>query len=135
VDNPPEDAYGRVTDPERYRVLHKVGKDLITELLVRFDCAVAEVEPGDVGLNRNIEYEQVLRIEAQPKDSAPLTIGFSRFPGLIVASPWEGPRAFPACGCDACNEEPDRLIRDLRGYVVKVTDGAHGLPWQVRDIQ
>lgn len=45
---PPEQAYSRVTDPQRYRGLHRAARSLLTALEDRYDVARKEGFAPDV---------------------------------------------------------------------------------------
>lgn len=53
--------------------------------------------------------------------SGTLRITFTGFPGLLVKLGQESEFALPACGCDACDEDPDELILELREHVDSLT--------------
>ncbi len=51
---------------------------------------------------------------------APLTVGFTDFPGLIVRFGRWCIQAYPHCGCDACDEDPTALVREFNQRVDSV---------------
>ena len=111
-DGPPPEAYSRVTNSERFRPLHDFALTLLAQLHASFD--VDRIE--GYGLDSELEVGDLARpsVRLVPRDSkaAPLAVAFTTFPGLKVrAGHWCTP-AFPACGCDACDETAnDETVR------------------------
>lgn len=100
-EGPPEEAYSRVTDPERYLGLHAVADGLIDDLLARFEVAAG---PSDeVGLWRG---DVVRATGLRPAGGgAPITVILTGF-AVAVRAGHCFRRPFPTCGCDACDETP-----------------------------
>jgi hypothetical protein len=122
VTEPPDDAYGRVTNPERYRPLHAVADAVVAELVANF-AVTADETPGarpESFARANVERSVLLTPEG---GGAPIAVGWTTFPGVIVACGWWYHEPFPGCGCDACDEDPSELERLLRGCVDDVTSG------------
>lgn len=110
------DTYGRVTDPDRYRVLHRAAGELLDRLAREF--VVERVDDGDP------DGDTVVRLSPSVGDGAPLTVEFTAFPGLVVRFGRRHVDAYPRCGCDACDEQPDDLVAELREQVeILVTGG------------
>jgi hypothetical protein len=121
---PPSDAYGRVTDPERYRVLHGAARDLLDELPHDYSLDVLTGPSLDEDLARGVQIEETIRLQPESSGGAPLTIVLTTFPGLIVRYGEWHVEAYPACGCDACDEDPAELIGRFRERVATVvTEG------------
>lgn len=114
---PPPDAYGRVTNAERYRILHEAARELLDQLAR--DYAVERVTGTalDEELASQADTEAMTRLEPAGGGGAPLTVAFTRFPGLLVRFGWWHIEAYPACGCDACDEQPHALAEQLRHRV------------------
>ncbi|MFV9460193.1 DUF6226 family protein [Rhodococcus sp. NM-2] len=69
-----------------------------------------------------VTFELVTITPAQ-RDQAPLTITFTSFPGLYLrAGAWQD-FALPACGCDACEEDAEYVLRELAEYAEALTAG------------
>lgn len=133
---PPPEAYGRVTDPQRYRVLHVEARNLVERLAQRYTIERREGLDLDDELTRGTVAESVVRLVPSPAGAAPLTIAFTRFPGLVVRFGRWHIEAYPACGCDACAEDPTDLVGLLLARVETVVAGgfsegvtAGGRPW------
>jgi hypothetical protein len=140
---PPLQAYSHVTNPERFRPLHKLTVDLLDRLELAFDVERTE----GYGLDPELEARcQAARpsVSLAPRDvrAAPVTLIFTAFPGVYVRFGRWCIMAFPACGCDACDEtfesEAERLtsmIESLiRGHfreaIVMPTVGAAWIEWE-----
>jgi hypothetical protein len=111
---PPPEAYGRVTDPERYRGLHGVADNLLTSLQSQYEVDRAEGLDVDTRLARGVPVERCVRLVPSAGDGAPLTIAFSAFPGLVVRYGLYLTGGLPQCGCDACDEDPEAMAEELR---------------------
>src|SRR5690349_6082374 len=123
---PPDDAYGRVTNPQRYRMVQDAARDLIDELSRLFDVHVSAGDDVDPELRRRfatVIVEEMVRFTPNGPDAAPLTFAFTSFPAVVVhAGEWRL-GAYPHCGCDACDEVPADVADELRKDVNALTAG------------
>jgi hypothetical protein len=120
---PPDDAYGRVTDADRYRALHGSTDALVDALSRRFVVEVLGTPELDPSWWRDYGLIRATRLEPAG-GGAPITIGWTDFPGLAVwFGNWTEVR-YPQCGCDACDEDVDDLRDLLARHVESVTSGA-----------
>ncbi|MCA1783798.1 MAG: DUF6226 family protein [Intrasporangiaceae bacterium] len=121
---PRDDAYGRVTDSDRYQVLVKTAQDVIETLAAAYQIDVqrggAELDPE---LCEGLPVDRVVRLEPARDDAAPLTIVLSSFPGVAIRAGRWHTAFFPSCGCDACDEQPDDLVADLARQLHAVAAG------------
>ena len=122
-EDPPPEAYGRVTDPERYAPVaaevDRIVRDLEQAYDVRVDPAASWPLPLD---ERGVRVERVVRLD--PVEGAPLVLAVTGFPGVLGWSgAWSGDGLFPACGCDACDETVEDLLEGLHGFVASVVGG------------
>lgn len=120
----PADAYERVTNPQRYRILYAVAEELLDQLVAQYD--VERVEGGaalDEELARGVDVRRVVRLAPKAERGASLTVAVTGFPGLSVRFGRWHIEAFPACGCDACDEDPSEVANELREKVEAVADG------------
>lgn len=122
---PPDDAYERVTNPQRYGVVVEAARALIDRLVRDFD---AEVVPGSVDADfpqdqRGSDDEVVRVIPRGP--GGPLTFRITEFPGVIVRFGRLHEEPFPGCGCDACDEHPEDLVNTLEELVGTYVAGGY----------
>lgn len=122
--DPPEEAYGRVTDPGRFAGLHVVARDLLDELETRFGVGRETSSEPD---RHGPEPAPVVRLVPADPAASPLSIVFDAFPGLTVrmgrGDDW---LHLPYCGCDACDETVDWCTEQLRDRVEALTAGTFG---------
>jgi hypothetical protein len=126
---PPEDAYGRVTDPERYAVLHDVVRGLVDDLTARYVVERFDGwhDPDLVG--RVPHVVSTLRL-LPAGGGAPITIALTAFPGVLARFGRWHVEPFPSCGCDACDEKPDDVAVELSRYVDAVVEGRFLEEWR-----
>jgi hypothetical protein len=121
VFDPPDDAaYGRVTRPERYAPLQSFARQLVDDLVEHYDAEIRP-EPG-----RDPESAGVVgsvRVCPGHGDGGCLTLGETPFPGVVLGlGRWHWFH-YPRCGCDACDEQVDRLTLDLALLVDAYVNG------------
>ena len=112
-DEPPLEAYSRVTNPVRFLALHWVATDQLERLEAEYDV----VRSAAFDLPPEMEpFEQVrapLRLTPVESTAAPISVAFTPFPSLLVRCGRWLVESFPSCGCDACAEtaesESERL--------------------------
>jgi hypothetical protein len=117
-EQPPDDAYERVTNPERFAPLHEAADALVARLESQY-----QVERSDGGPPA---YAGVIRqVELVPTAGAPLIVRWDDFPAVSVRYGSRHEESYPQCGCDACeeHEQPDQLIEDLERRVQAVVAG------------
>ena len=122
--DPPDEAYSRVTNPERFRPLHEAALGLVERLKADFDV---KVEEGyDLPFPRIHKSELDLpsvRLTPYDPDCAPISIAFTDFPGIIIRLGKWKEEPFPDCGCDACDEDADEEIEAMTEIFESVTGG------------
>ena len=124
AESPVDAAYGRVTNPERFRPLHTAILEIIGCLENGFDVECAEGYGLDEELERSLELARP-NVRLAPRDSkaAPIVVVFSSFPSLRVRFGRWCIEPFPNCGCDACDESAEGEIDRLNDMVDDVTAG------------
>ena len=123
-DGPPEEAYSRVTDAERFAPLHDAANEMIARLEADYDVERAEGWGLDDELAKGLTCARpTVKLSPADPDAAPITVVFSDFPGLHVRFGRWRTDLFPVCGCDACDESPDDLVQQLTMMVESVTSG------------
>jgi hypothetical protein len=137
---PPESAYSRVTDPERYRVVTDRVDSWLEVLAERGIATVEQVDAGPPGPGRG---GSVRTVRGTVPGTVPFTVRVTR-----LEPDAEGPAAdvvvtflageqllveiVPDCGCDACDSGSrdlltvvdDRILQFLQGGPVHATS-----PW------
>jgi len=105
ADEPPDHAYERVTNPERYQVLHETASQQIDQLLARH--ALERVDGIDLDRRASRAWPESPATMLVPLGGgAPITFTFTPFPGVMMMFGHDGHGSFPACGCDACDDDP-----------------------------
>lgn len=122
-EGPPDEAYSRVTEPERFAPLHPAALEALDRLTAEYD--VGRVE--GYGLDAELESRELARpsIRVVPNDpgAAPILVAFTIFPGLGVRlGRWHTDR-YPGCGCDACDETAGIEIARFQRMIDDVTAG------------
>ena len=121
---PSEEEYGRVTNPERFRVLHTAMLDLLARMEADFDVHREDRYGIDGKLERHLELERPsVRMTPSDPEAAQLAVAFTSFPGLLIRFGLWWEEILPVCGCDACDENGERLVEELRELVENVTAG------------
>jgi hypothetical protein len=119
--DPPDDPQERITNPQRFQLLHEAAWAQIECLVADY---VVERRDGEEDLDH-------LAAGAWPRSpattlvpvggGAPLTLTLTSFPGVDLHFGYHGHRSYPACGCDACDEDPleeaGRLAADMADVV------------------
>ncbi|GAA4046531.1 DUF6226 family protein [Agromyces indicus] len=121
---PPEGAYSRTSNLDRFAGLHAVAHALIEWLASTFDV---EVETGsqvaaDLLLQPDDPIHSV-RLTPRSTASAPLTFVLTSFPGVYLHAGVLHDFHFPVCGCDACDDDVRSLADDLEWTVRMVVTG------------
>lgn len=123
-----EDAYSRVTDEERYRI---VPERVRTWLAVLADQGLAEVTEAEASVWRPVRerYPIPSRSEvARPMAAGalPIVVGYGDdFPHALlgVGLPAEQVELVPDCGCDACDWGSDDLLVQVDEFFLHVLSG------------
>ena len=123
IEGPPEEAYSRVTNPERFQPLHDAAAELLDRLEREFAVERLEGRDADYELGRESRARPAIRLTPHDPQAAAIVVAFSEFPGLHVRfGSWRTER-FPNCGCDACDETPDGSIEKMTRMVEAVVSG------------
>jgi Family of unknown function (DUF6226) len=120
---PPPDAYSRVTNPERFAPLHPFAAELLKQTEARFKAERWERVGLDPELEGSDPAHSTVRLVPADARAAPITVAFSRFPGVRVRAGRWYRTSFPVCGCDACDETLDENLQHLESLVHRVTAG------------
>lgn len=116
-----EDAYGRVTNPGRYQVVVDASRRLVDDLVAAYQVRPT---PGDPTVDfPDFQGATADVVRLRPREGALLAFMFTKFPGVVVSAGEWFVEAFPACGCDACDESPTDLLERLDELVSAVVGG------------
>ena len=122
-EGPPEDAYSRVTEPERFRPLHDWALEAVAQLEVHYEVTRDEGEGMDSELERPPLSRPTLKLTPLRDSCAPITIAFNDLPGLAVRLGRWATEWFPTCGCDACDEMPEEEFERFTELLSDVVAG------------
>ena len=122
-EGPPEEAYSRVTEQERFSPLHEWTLDFVSHLETHYEIAREESRGLDPELETVPLARETVRITPRNDTAAPITIAFTDFPGLAVRFGRWATEFFPSCGCDACDEMPDEEFERFRESATDVVAG------------
>lgn len=123
-DSPPADSYSVTSNPERFEPLHTVADALIAWLAESFDAEILDgLEAAGDLLHAHPHAVRAVRVTPRAVTAAPLTFVFTSFPGVLLhaGALWDSP--FPVCGCDACDDDVERVVDDLEWTVQTVASG------------
>jgi uncharacterized protein DUF6226 len=121
-EEPPPEAYSRVTNAERFRDLHRIALDRLAELESTFDVERRDIEAPDPEIRVQLARPSILLAPRDP-GAAPLVVSFTTFPGLYVRAGRWILSAFPSCGCDACDEALEDQSRRFLELIDNVVAG------------
>lgn len=122
-DGPPTETYSVDTHPERFAPVHVVADALIEHLADTYDIQVTH---NPAHANDFVHQRDFLRVTClTPSDpsAAPLTFGFTAYPGVIVHAGLLHDFLYPICGCDACDDTAVGQAELLEQQVLAVAAG------------
>ena len=125
---PPDEAYSRVTQPERFAPLHALALKRVAELATGFEVVVREGFGIDPALERVGAARPTISLTPVNPAEAPLTLAFTAFPGLGARFGQWLTAAFPGCGCDACDESFEDEAERFTWHVDQLING-HFREW------
>ena len=122
IEGPPDEAYSRVTNPERFQPLHAAATELLDRL--EREYAVERLEGHDADeLGRESLARPSTRLVPHDPQAAPIVVAFTEFPGLHFRFGSWRTEPFPDCGCDACDETPEEAIEEMNRMAEAVVSG------------
>ena len=122
-EGPPDDAYSRVTEPERFAPLHGWALEAVAWLQTKYEVTLDEDGVTDTDLERSPLARPLMKLTPIRDSSAPITIAFTDFPGLAVRMGRWLTDWFPSCGCDACDEMPEEEFEKFMECLSDVVAG------------
>ena len=120
---PPTDAYSRVTEPERFRLLHDWALEVVARLQTEYEVTLVEGEGMDAELERAPLSRPTIKLTTLQDSCVPITIAFTDFPALVVRVGRWVTDYFPSCGCDACDEMPEEEFERFTELLSDVVAG------------
>jgi hypothetical protein len=115
------DGHSRVTDAERFGVLHDAADNLLDELAVQYAVERRDNKEPLAGADGPLVRTSWLVPRAPA--AASLGVAFTDFPGVILRLGRWYQEVLPECGCDACDEDPLELVSDLRAHAGALVEG------------
>ena len=123
VEGSPDDAYSRVTEPERFRPLHDWALEALARLQTDYDVIRDESRGIDIELEGAPLSRPTSKVTPLEGSCAPITIAFTDSPGLSVRFGRWAHEWFPSCSCDACDEMPDKEFERFKQMLGDVVAG------------
>jgi hypothetical protein len=131
-DGPPEEAYGATTNLERFAPLHQVAAHLVEDLINTYQVSASEAPDLARALDGEPpDFVHLVRLSPHSEDGDTLTVVFTSFPGVVIYVSSLFSEAFPACGCDACDDTSEDVAESLVERVLALASGTRG--WSRRD--
>lgn len=123
---PPEDAYSKVSNLQRFAPLHTVADSLIEWLQNTFDVHTEESSAvADDFLHSPSDIIRAVGVSPRDPAAAPLTFVLTEFPGVFLHAGALHDFYFPACGCDACDDNVAGLADKLEWTVHAIVAGRY----------
>jgi hypothetical protein len=113
-------ANPHATDTDRFAVLHDIAETLLDDLAERY---VVERRESKELLGPEDALVRMVRLIPRTPAAGPLAVAFTDFPGLMVRLGRWWAEVLPACGCEACGEDPAELSAALRAQVDALIEG------------
>ena len=126
-EQPPDEAYGRVTNPERYQAVVDATKEMIASLVENFEVSL---ETGTAAADFPHWHKPEAHItRLTPATGMSIAVMYTDFPGVVLAvgelHSWGLNDAFPSCGCDACDDKPEEMIDEIRELLDAAVGGSY----------
>ena len=124
-DGPPEEAYSRVTEPERFRPLHQWSLNLLSGLEATYEVTREEGYSLDLELEQTPPARPTVRLTPGREGAAPIVVAFTEYshPSIYVRFGRFHTEPFPDCGCDACDEGAEDQFESFQEVVEAVVAG------------
>jgi hypothetical protein len=132
IDTPDDDAYGRVTNPERYAPVVEAARQIIHRLTLVYDVT-ARKGTAEQDFPEWSDPQATTEL-LEPRTGAPLRAMLTDFPGVVLRFGRWGREAFPSCGCDACAELPHELIEEMGHVIDAITLGGYAEAFRGRTL-
>src|SRR3954469_23242764 len=124
------DKAARASDAARFVVLQDAAEALLDDLSRRFlvewrEGKEAGADGGREGKEPVSDGSTVRWVRLIPRTpvAAPLAVAFTDGPGVVLRLGRWFRQSLPGCACDTCAEQPDDLVRQLRGRATALVEG------------
>ena len=143
-EGPPDDAYSRVTEPERFKPLHDWALEAVARLQANYEVTLEEGEGFDTELERFPLSRPTIKLTPLQGSCAPITIAFTDSLGLRVRFGRWATEPFPDCMCDAYDELPEEEFERFSELLNVVVAGSFreslflkpgGEGWRTRELR
>ena len=101
-------------------MLHETADVLLDELAERYMVERRETKES---LGPQEALVRMVRLIPRTPAAAPLALAFTHFPGVSVQLGRWWTQTMPACGCGNCDEDPARLVEELRLQSAALVEG------------
>ena len=123
LNSPPEESYSRTSNLDRYEPLQVVARALIDYLESTYDVTLDKSASPIADFVPPLDVLESVRVSPLDPICASLTFGFTSTPAVFLHAGVLRDFAYPACGCDACDEGIGVTLDRLEWTVFAVTDG------------
>jgi hypothetical protein len=134
--SPPEEAYSRLTQPAKWRIL---GTRTDAWLIALAGAGLAVVDADAEVTWKVVQQPEISRVERVVPiavGALELVVGHSRLgdvddAGVVLGlgDPAETVTWFPSCGCDACDSGSQRELDELDTHLLSIVTGAFRRLW------
>lgn len=124
-EGPPDKAYSRVTEPDRFLPLVDWTLDLLSRIEAQYDVVREEGYGLDPELERADMTRPTVRLTPERDGAAPIVAAFTHYycTGIDVRFGRYHTEPFPDCGCDACDETAEDAFESLQRVMEAVVAG------------
>jgi hypothetical protein len=114
------EEFARVADSGRFAVLHDAAEALLDDLDRRYTVERRETKEA---LTEDGPLVRTAWLVPHTPAAATLAVTFTDFPGVVLRFGRWYQHALPACGCDACDEDPAVLTAEMRTQAAALVEG------------
>lgn len=117
---PRSETLARITGGERFAVLHDVAEELLDDLDRRYTVERRETKEA---FTADGPLVRTVWLVPHTPAAAPLGVVFTDLPGVVLRLGRWYQQHLPACGCEACDEDPAALSGELRTRAAALVEG------------
>lgn len=122
-DEPASEGYSQITDPERFRPLHRLAGDLLERLSSEYKVTWSESFELLPGMTPFDHARPPVTLVPFAPNAAPIAIAFTHFPSLVARFGRWIAEPFPSCACDGCAETAESEGARLEARIQDVVAG------------